>query len=322
MDKGSDDFENIPDPSFDDLVEIEQEELTFGDNETLIATLESEKLMDDSVRLYLKDIGKTPLLSREEEVELAMRKASGDVEAGIKLTEANLRLVVWVAKRYVRDGLPLLDLIQEGNFGLMHAVEKFDYTRNNKFSSYATWWIRQKILRSISKYGQAVSIPEDVLIQRNKVNKCAQELWKELGRAPTVEEISEKSAIQPQKIVELMAIPVNTVSLDQPVGEDKEDSFEDLIPDNESISPSEAYNRRVLRDMIQERLNADTKYPISKLEFQVLDLHLGLNNGKLLTFEEIGRQLDIPRERIRNIEAIALHKLRLDPESELLRDFW
>jgi len=291
--------------------------------DTIVASndLELEKLMnqaniDDPVKMYLKDIGKVPLLSPEEEIELAKRMAEGDEEAKHRLSEANLRLVVSIAKRYVGRGLLFLDLIQEGNFGLMKAVEKFDYTKGFKFSTYSTWWIKQSITRAIADQARTIRIPVHMVETINKLTRVTRQLTQKLGREPSVEEIAKEMNITEDKVREIMKISQDTVSLDTPVGEEEDSNLGTFIQDENAISPQESAAQVMLKEQLLEVLNT-----LTPREQKVIMLRYGIEDGHSRTLEDVGKEFNVTRERIRQIEAKALKKLRQPSRSKKLKDF-
>ena len=272
--------------------------------------------VDDPVRMYLKEIGKIPLLTGEEEVELAKRMESGDEIAKKKLAEANLRLVVSIAKRYVGRGMLFLDLIQEGNLGLMKAVEKFEYRKGFKFSTYATWWIRQAITRAIADQARTIRIPVHMVETINKLVRVQRQLVQELGRDPTPEEIGKEMDLDVEKVREIMKIAQEPVSLETPIGEEEDSHLGDFIPDEDVLAPADAATFTMLREQLIDVL--DTLTP---REEKVLRLRFGLDDGRARTLEEGGKEFDVTRERIRQIEAKALRKLRHPSRSKKLKDF-
>lgn len=270
----------------------------------------------DPVRMYLKEIGKIPLLTAEEEVELAKRVFEGDETAKKRMVEANLRLVVSVAKHYLGRGMQLLDLIQEGNMGLLKAVEKFDHTKGYKFSTYATWWIRQSITRAVADQARTIRIPVHMVETINRVSRTARALVQELGREPTLSEISEQLGIPVEKIAEVMKIAQDPVSLETPVGEEDDSHLGDFIPDSDVTEPAESASYNMLRQQLSEVMQT-----LSPRECKVLRLRFGLEDGRAHTLEEVGREFDVTRERVRQIEAKALRKLRHPSRSKILKDF-
>ena len=300
-------------PEGEDLVgveEISEEELANTD-----ALMDSFST-DDPVRMYLKEIGKVPLLNPEEEIALAMRMAEGDEEAKHRMTEANLRLVVSIAKRYVGRGMLFLDLIQEGNLGLIKAVEKFDYTKGYKFSTYATWWIRQAITRAIADQARTIRIPVHMVETINKTIRVSRQLLQELGHDPSAEEIAEEMDMPVEKVRDILKIAQEPVSLETPIGEEEDSHLGDFIPDEDVSEPSEAASFSLLREQLEEVL--DTLAPREK---KVLELRFGIVDGRTRTLEEVGKEFNVTRERIRQIEAKALRKLRHPSRSKKLRDF-
>lgn len=272
--------------------------------------------VDDPVRMYLKEIGKVPLLTAEEEVYLAKRMESGDEMAKRKLAEANLRLVVSIAKRYVGRGMLFLDLIQEGNLGLIKAVEKFDYTKGYKFSTYATWWIRQAITRAIADQARTIRIPVHMVETINKLIRVSRQLLQEYGREPLPEEIAEEMGISEEKVRDILKIAQEPVSLETPIGEEEDSHLGDFIPDDDAPAPAEAAAFALLKEQLMDVL--DTLTP---REEKVLRLRFGLDDGRARTLEEVGREFNVTRERIRQIEAKALRKLRHPSRSKKLKDF-
>jgi len=272
--------------------------------------------VDDPVRMYLKEIGKIPLLTGDEEIDLAKRMQEGDEEAKKQLAEANLRLVVSIAKRYVGRGMLFLDLIQEGNLGLMKAVEKFDYKKGFKFSTYATWWIRQAITRAIADQARTIRIPVHMVETINKLVRVQRQLVQELGRDPSPEEIGKEMGMEVERVREIMKIAQEPVSLETPIGEEEDSHLGDFIPDDEVLAPAEAATFTMLREQLIDVL--DTLTP---REQKVLRLRFGLDDGRARTLEEVGKEFEVTRERIRQIEAKALRKLRHPSRSKKLKDF-
>ncbi|MBR2623111.1 MAG: RNA polymerase sigma factor RpoD [Clostridia bacterium] len=272
--------------------------------------------LDDPVKMYLKDIGRVPLLSAEEEVELAKRMQENDVAAKKRLSEANLRLVVSIAKRYVGRGMLFLDLIQEGNLGLMKAVEKFDYQKGFKFSTYATWWIRQSITRAIADQARTIRIPVHMVETINKLTRIQRVLLQELGREPLPEEIAEKMGVTVERVREIQKIAQDPVSLETPIGEEEDSHLGDFIEDEKTMTPSESVAFTMLKEQLLGVL--DTLTP---REEKVLRLRYGIDDGKPRTLEEVGKEFNVTRERIRQIEAKALRKLRHPSRSKKLKDF-
>ncbi|MBP3624138.1 MAG: RNA polymerase sigma factor RpoD [Oscillospiraceae bacterium] len=300
-------------PEAEDLAEIE--EVTEKElNET--EALADDFFTDDPVRMYLKEIGKVPLLTPEEEMELAVRVSAGDEEAKRRMTEANLRLVVSIARRYVGRGMVLLDLIQEGNLGLIKAVEKFDYTKGYKFSTYATWWIRQAITRSIADQGRTIRIPVHMVETINKTIRVSRQLLQELGHDPSAEEIAKEMGMPAEKVRDILRIAQEPVSMETPIGEEEDSHLGDFIPDEDASEPSEVASFSLLREQLEEVL--DTLTPREK---KVLELRFGMADGHSRTLEEVGKEFNVTRERIRQIEAKALRKLRHPSRSKKLRDF-
>lgn len=273
--------------------------------------------IEDPVRMYLKEIGKVPLLTPDEEIELAKRIAQGDEEAKKRLSEANLRLVVSIAKRYVGRGMLFLDLIQEGNLGLMKAVEKFDYRKGYKFSTYATWWIRQAITRAIADQARTIRIPVHMVETINKLIRVSRQLLQELGREPTPEEIAEEMDITVEKVREIMKIAQEPVSLETPIGEEEDSHLGDFIPDEDAPAPAEAAAFTMLKEQLIDVLDS-----LTPREEKVLKLRFGLEDGRARTLEEVGKEFNVTRERIRQIEAKALRKLRHPSRSKKLKDFF
>ncbi len=272
--------------------------------------------VDDPVRMYLKEIGKVPLLTAEEEIELAKRMESGDEEAKQKLCEANLRLVVSIAKRYVGRGMLFLDLIQEGNLGLIKAVDKFDWRKGYKFSTYATWWIRQAITRSIADQARTIRIPVHMVETINKLIRISRQLLQEYGREPTPEEVAEEMGLPVEKVREILKIAQEPVSLETPIGEEEDSHLGDFIPDDDVPAPVEAAAFSMLKEQLIEVLDT-----LTEREQKVLKLRFGLEDGRARTLEEVGKQFDVTRERIRQIEAKALRKLRHPSRSKKLKDY-
>ncbi len=272
--------------------------------------------IDDPVKVYLKEIGRVPLLTPEEEVELAIRISEGDSNAKKRLSEANLRLVVSIAKRYLGRGMHFLDLIQEGNLGLIKAVEKFDYTKGFKFSTYATWWIRQAITRAIADQARTIRIPVHMVETINKVKKVSSQLLHQNGHEPSADEIAEELNMPVDKVREIMRVAQEPVSLETPIGEEEDSHLGDFIPDDDAPAPADAASHTMLREQLMEVL--DTLTP---REEKVLRLRFGLEDGRSRTLEEVGKEFNVTRERIRQIEAKALRKLRHPSRSKKLKDF-
>ena len=272
--------------------------------------------IDDPVKVYLKEIGRVPLLTSEEEIRLAIAIKDGNEAAKKRLSEANLRLVVSIAKRYLGRGMQFLDLIQEGNLGLIKAVEKFDYTKGFKFSTYATWWIRQAITRAIADQARTIRIPVHMVETIHKVSRYQRQLLQELGHEATADEVAEKIGMSPEKVREIMKIAQDPVSLETPIGEEEDSHLGDFIPDDDSPAPQDAASYAMLREQIREVLHT-----LTPREEQVLKLRYGLEDGRTHTLEEVGKKFNITRERIRQIEAKALRKLRHPSRSKRLKDF-
>ena len=284
--------------------------------ETELATTSEGLNIDDPVRMYLKEIGKVPLLSAAEEVEIAQRMAEGDQEAKQQLAEANLRLVVSIAKRYVGRGMLFLDLIQEGNLGLIKAVEKFDYRKGYKFSTYATWWIRQAITRAIADQARTIRIPVHMVETINKLIRVNRQLLQEYGRDPRPDEIAREMGISEDKVREIIKIAQEPVSLETPIGEEEDSHLGDFIPDDDAPAPAEVVAGTLLKEQLMDVLDT-----LTSREEKVLRLRFGLDDGKARTLEEVGREFAVTRERIRQIEAKALRKLRHPSRSKKLKDF-
>jgi RNA polymerase primary sigma factor len=300
-------------PDMEELAEIEEA----SGSEKQVEEDPSDSLStDDPVRMYLKEIGKVPLLTPEQEQELAKRMTEGDEEAKKQLAEANLRLVVSIAKKYVGRGMTFLDLIQEGNLGLIKAVEKFDYTKGYKFSTYATWWIRQAITRAIADQARTIRIPVHMVETINKVIRVSRQLLQELGHDPSAEEIAEEMNMPVEKVRDILKIAQEPVSLETPIGEEEDSHLGDFIPDEDASEPSEAASYSLLKEQLMEVM--DTLTPREK---KVLELRFGLIDGRTSTLEEVGKEFNVTRERIRQIEAKALRKLRHPSRSKRLRDF-
>jgi len=302
----------LDNPTEGELKAIEQAEEEMED----VEGLEGQLQVDDPVRMYLKEIGKISLLSAEEEVEVAKAMAEGDEKAKQKMIEANLRLVVSIAKRYVGHGMFLLDLVQEGNLGLIKAVDKFDYTKGYKFSTYATWWIRQAITRAIADQGRTIRIPVHMVETINRVHRASHALVQELGRDATTEEIAAKLNVPVSKVEEILKVAQEPISLETPIGEEDDSHLGDFIPDEVATRPSEATSYTMLREQLEEVLAT-----LSPREEQVLRMRFGLLDGRSHTLEEVGKAFDVTRERIRQIESKALRKLRHPSRSKKLKDF-
>ena len=311
---GTADMDN---PTLSEMQAIEDEGLPadLDEPEALPEDVENAKL-DDPVRMYLKEIGRIKLLTPEEEQEIAKKMAEGDEDARKRMSEANLRLVVSIAKRYVGRGMQLLDLIQEGNLGLMKAVEKFDYTKGYKFSTYATWWIRQSITRAIADQARTIRIPVHMVETINRVLRTSHSMVQKLGREPTTKEIADELHIEESKVEEVLKIAQEPVSLETPIGEEEDSHLGDFIQDDEASQPSEEAEKTLLREQLEEVLST-----LTPREEQVLRMRFGLTDGKPHTLEEVGKEFDVTRERIRQIESKALRKLRHPSRSKKLRDF-
>jgi len=302
----------------DDIQDIEliEEDLNITEEELSDLSVPDSVAIDDPVRMYLKEIGKVPLLSSEEEAELAMKMADGDLKAKRRLAEANLRLVVSIAKRYVGRGMLFLDLIQEGNLGLIKAVEKFDYTKGYKFSTYATWWIRQAITRAIADQARTIRIPVHMVETINKLIRATRQLVQELGRDPLPEEVAKELNMPIDKVGEIMKIAQEPVSLETPIGEEEDSHLGDFIQDDDAPAPSDAATFTLLKEQLVDVLNT-----LTAREEKVLRLRFGLDDGRARTLEEVGREFNVTRERIRQIEAKALRKLRHPSRSRKLKDY-
>ena len=294
-----------------DLRALEEEELVDP------VDLAAEYSLDDPVRMYLKEIGQVKLLSAEEEVELAKRVSQGDQEAKNKLTEANLRLVVSIAKKYSGRGLHILDLIQEGNTGLIRAVDKFDWTKGNKFSTYATWWIRQAITRAIADQARTIRVPVHMVEVINKATRCNRKLVQELGREPTVEEIAKELNLPVEKIIEANRTAADTLSLDTPVGDEEDTSIGSFVEDERTPGPADATSNALLAEALKEILGT-----LTEREADVLRMRFGMYDGRTHTLEEVGQIFGVTRERIRQIENKAIRKLRHPSRAKKIRDFY
>ncbi len=327
MSKGVEvDMENEPDDI--DLLELEDEEVDDPEVDAVIAenpdakeidleaTISKNIAVDDPVRMYLKEIGKVPLLTAQEEIDLAKRMEQGDENAKQKLCEANLRLVVSIAKKYVGRGMLFLDLIQEGNLGLIKAVDKFDWTKGYKFSTYATWWIRQAITRSIADQARTIRIPVHMVETINKLIRVSRQLLQEEGREPTPDEIAAEMGISVEKVREILKISQEPVSLETPIGEEEDSHLGDFIPDDDAPAPAEAAAFSMLKEQLVDVLGT-----LTEREQKVLKLRFGLEDGRARTLEEVGKKFDVTRERIRQIEAKALRKLRHPTRSKKLKDY-
>ncbi len=318
-DNGIDVFDKDADDIDDDMLDDEDVVLTEEDEvdvENIDLSVPDGISTEDPVRMYLKEIGKVPLLSADEEIELAMRMEEGDEEAKKKLAEANLRLVVSIAKRYVGRGMLFLDLIQEGNLGLIKAVEKFDYRKGYKFSTYATWWIRQAITRAIADQARTIRIPVHMVETINKLIRISRQLLQELGREPTPEEIAQEMNMPVERVREILKISQEPVSLETPIGEEEDSHLGDFIQDDNVPVPVDAAAYTLLREQLEEVLNT-----LTDREKKVLSLRFGLEDGRGRTLEEVGKEFNVTRERIRQIEAKALRKLRHPTRSRKLRDY-
>ena len=327
MSKGVEvDMENEPDDI--DLLELEDEEVDDPEVDAVIAenpdakeidleaTISKNIAVDDPVRMYLKEIGKVPLLTAQEEIDLAKRMEQGDEYAKQKLCEANLRLVVSIAKKYVGRGMLFLDLIQEGNLGLIKAVDKFDWTKGYKFSTYATWWIRQAITRSIADQARTIRIPVHMVETINKLIRVSRQLLQEEGREPTPDEIAAEMGISVEKVREILKISQEPVSLETPIGEEEDSHLGDFIPDDDAPAPAEAAAFSMLKEQLVDVLGT-----LTERAQKVLKLRFGLEDGRARTVEEVGKKFDVTRERIRQIEAKALRKLRHPTRSKKLKDY-
>ena len=311
LDLGDDlDLGENPDDDMD-LAGMEEEELVDP------VDLAAEYNLDDPVRMYLKEIGQIKLLSAEEEVELAQKMAEGDENAKNKLTEANLRLVVSIAKKYSGRGLHILDLIQEGNTGLIRAVDKFDWTRGNKFSTYATWWIRQAITRAIADQARTIRVPVHMVEVINKATRCNRKLVQELGREPTVEEIAKELNLPVEKIIEANRTAADTLSLDTPVGDEEDTSIGSFVEDERTPGPADATSNAMLAEALKEILDT-----LTEREADVLKMRFGMHDGRTHTLEEVGQIFGVTRERIRQIENKAIRKLRHPSRAKRIKDFY
>ena len=306
----TEDDDDIPD---EEIILSEEEEV---DMESIDLSVPDGISIEDPVRMYLKEIGKVPLLSAEEEIDLAQRMEVGDEEAKKRLAEANLRLVVSIAKRYVGRGMLFLDLIQEGNLGLIKAVEKFDYTKGYKFCTYATWWIRQAITRAIADQARTIRIPVHMVETINKLIRVSRQLLQELGREPTPEEIAEEMSMPVERVREILKISQEPVSLETPIGEEEDSHLGDFIQDDNVPVPADAAAFSLLKEQLNEVLGT-----LTEREQKVLRLRFGLDDGRARTLEEVGKEFNVTRERIRQIEAMALRKLRHPSRSRKLKDY-
>ncbi len=306
----------------EDLGDIKFEDINIGfddnkeDDSDISDLSEASVTIDDPVKVYLKEIGRVPLLSSDEEIELAIKISEGDVYAKQRLSEANLRLVVSIAKRYLGRGMQFLDLIQEGNLGLIKAVEKFDYTKGFKFSTYATWWIRQAITRAIADQARTIRIPVHMVETINKVKKVQSQLLHQNGHEPSADEIAIEIDMPVDKVREIMRVAQEPVSLETPIGEEEDSHLGDFIPDNDAPAPADAASHTMLREQLSDVLST-----LTPREEKVLRLRFGLEDGRSRTLEEVGREFNVTRERIRQIEAKALRKLRHPSRSRKLKDY-
>ena len=315
----SGDTENDSDPMQGLLDDLDMTGADLDEEESLVDPVElaAEYNLDDPVRMYLKEIGQVRLLTAEEELDLARRVSEGDKAAKDKLTEANLRLVVSIAKKYSGRGLHILDLIQEGNTGLIRAVDKFDYTKGNKFSTYATWWIRQAITRAIADQARTIRVPVHMVEVINKATRCNRKLVQELGREPTLEEIAEELNLPIEKIIEANRTAADTLSLDTPVGDEEDTTIGSFVEDDNTPGPADATSNTLLAEALSEILNT-----LTEREADVLRLRFGMYDGKTHTLEEVGQIFGVTRERIRQIENKAIRKLRHPSRAKKIRDFY
>jgi RNA polymerase primary sigma factor len=309
--RGVDVFESVADGQ-----QVDAEEQTELERELELLSTLSDSSINDPVRMYLKEIGRIPLLTREQEIELAQLTEMGNMTAKAKLVNSNLRLVVSIAKKYIGRGMTFLDLIQEGNKGLIRAVEKYDWTKGFKFSTYATWWIRQAITRAIADQARTIRIPVHMVETINKLIRISRKLMQDLGREPTPEEIGKKLQISADKVREIMKISQKTTSLETPIGDDDDSYLGDFIPDETQMSPYDATSKRLLKENINEVLQA-----LSDREAKVLKMRFGLDGQRPMTLEEVGKKFGVTRERIRQIEAKALRKLKHPSRRKKLQDF-
>jgi len=310
-----DEIEEVLKTISDSGIKINDDVVVVGDDEEM-EKLMSQVYVDDPVKMYLKDIGKVPLLTQEQEIELAKRMSEGDEDAKKQLSESNLRLVVSIAKRYVGRGMLFLDLIQEGNFGLMKAVEKFDYTKGFKFSTYSTWWIRQSITRAIADQARTIRIPVHMYETIHKQRKVTRELFQQLGREPSVDEIAKVMGVPVEKVIDIQKISQDTVSLDTPVGEEEDSTLGTFIQDENAISPADSASIMMLKEQLMEVLAT-----LTPREQKVIMLRYGIEDGHTRTLEDVGKEFSVTRERIRQIEAKALKKLRQPSRSKKLKDY-
>ncbi len=320
-DEGDSDDDILIDTQDDDLLGDEPQDIEDLEDIEEVRIEETAEVLEgvsteDPVRMYLKEIGNVPLLTSEQEVSLAKRVEEGDPEAKKALTEANLRLVVSIAKKYVGRGMPFLDLIQEGNMGLMKAVDKFDYTKGYKFSTYATWWIRQAITRGIADTGRTIRVPVHMVETINKTLRMTRQLLQELGREPTPEEVADRLGVPAARVREVLKISRDPVSLDTPIGEEDDSHLGDFIEDDTALSPADSATFSMLREELGNALES-----LTERERQVVKLRFGLEDGRARTLEEVGKEFNVTRERIRQIEAKALRKLRHPSRSKRLKDF-
>ena len=300
----------------EDMGDIKIDDIDLGDGKDSDFVADGAVTVDDPVKVYLKEIGRVPLLSSEEEIDLAIRIANGDVQAKQRLSEANLRLVVSIAKRYLGRGMQFLDLIQEGNLGLIKAVDKFDYTKGFKFSTYATWWIRQAITRAIADQARTIRIPVHMVETINKVKKVQSQLLHQNGHEPTPDEIADELDLTVDKVREIMRVAQEPVSLETPIGEEEDSHLGDFIPDDGAPAPADAASHTMLREQLSDVLST-----LTPREEKVLRLRFGLEDGRSRTLEEVGKEFNVTRERIRQIEAKALRKLRHPSRSRKLKDY-
>ena len=300
----------------EDMGDIKIDDIDLGEGKDSDFVADGAVTVDDPVKVYLKEIGRVPLLSSEEEIDLAIRIANGDVQAKQRLSEANLRLVVSIAKRYLGRGMQFLDLIQEGNLGLIKAVDKFDYTKGFKFSTYATWWIRQAITRAIADQARTIRIPVHIVETINKVKKVQSQLLQQNGHEPTPDEIADELDLPVDKVREIMRVAQEPVSLETPIGEEEDSHLGDFIPDDGAPAPADAASHTMLREQLSDVLST-----LTPREEKVLRLRFGLEDGRSRTLEEVGKEFNVTRERIRQIEAKALRKLRHPSRSRKLKDY-
>lgn len=300
----------------EDMGDIKIDDIDLGNGKDSDFVADGAVTVDDPVKVYLKEIGRVPLLSSEEEIDLAIRIANGDVQAKQRLSEANLRLVVSIAKRYLGRGMQFLDLIQEGNLGLIKAVDKFDYTKGFKFSTYATWWIRQAITRAIADQARTIRIPVHMVETINKVKKVQSQLLHQNGHEPTPDEIADELDLPVDKVREIMRVAQEPVSLETPIGEEEDSHLGDFIPDDGAPAPADAASHTMLREQLSDVLST-----LTPREEKVLRLRFGLEDGRSRTLEEVGKEFNVTRERIRQIEAKALRKLRHPSRSRKLKDY-